>query len=166
MSSNTDHSLMTIPEGSTYYSLSFDFNDSCDKCKKFNQQKIELSSGKQGRNSIPLCEKPWFISLTECNYTRLSNKKQVAMEILYMKGFSTNDNNYEKQKRSKLYCLPPSRKRSMCQKPISSGFPQSTQSMYSANELVAVESISALSRAACFPLTPPTIPQNIPLTIP
>ena len=82
MSSNTDHSLLTISEESTCYSLSFDFDDSCDKCKKFHERKIGISGRKPGKHAIPLCEKPWFIPLTECNYTRLSIKKQLAIDIL------------------------------------------------------------------------------------
>ena len=163
MSSNTDHSLLTISEESTCYSLSFDFDDSCDKCKKFHERKIGISGRKPGKHAIPLCEKPWFIPLTECNYTRLSIKKQLAIDILNSKGYTTNDNKCKTGKRSKLYYTPPSQKRIMRQKPISSGCPQSAQPMHSSDELLAAESISALSRFVPPTFSPPTFP---PLTIP
>ena len=80
-----------------------DLQHMCDKCKFFQLRLDGISGRKPGKNAIPKCEKPWFISIGRNTPHGLIEKKRMFIKILNDYNYKVIDDTCDNNNGSRLY---------------------------------------------------------------
>ena len=80
-------------------------SEMCDKCKFFKQRKEGRCGRRPGKNTVPICEKPWMIcgGITKQTPTRLIENKKKYILILKKYYYTVIDDDCDKESTSRLH---------------------------------------------------------------